>query len=131
MATARAQHAPVARSSTVRAESRKGCEMAQAARRTSICYRCRKAVIWAVIRNRRGGTRPIAIEPCAPGAGDVAIAPELFGDVAGGPLVELVSNGTAFRAHAAHCPRARRPPPLEEPAREAFSARSFRGKVRP
>jgi hypothetical protein len=72
-------------------------------KRTEICPYCRRAVIWAQVRDgRRGKLKPISIETCSPGLGNVALAPSLFDD-GQAPVAELVSNGTAYRSHRDHC----------------------------
>jgi hypothetical protein len=48
------------------------------------------------------GYKLVALERCDAGAGDVALIPSLFAD-GSAPLAELVSNGTSYRAHRAHC----------------------------
>lgn len=67
--------------------------------RGEICQYCQRPVIWAsVVDGKR--SRPIAIEVCQPGRGNVALVSGLFG---GAPLAELVTNGTGFRPHREHC----------------------------
>jgi hypothetical protein len=67
--------------------------------RPEICHYCRRPVIWcSVVEGKR--SRPIEVEPCQPGRGNIALVFGLFG---GAPLAELVGNGTAYRAHREHC----------------------------
>ncbi len=66
------------------------------------CYKCLATVIWARIRDGRR-LKPIAIERCAAGGGNMAILATLF-ETVGAPIVEEVGNGTSWRRHDAHCP---------------------------
>lgn len=102
------------------------------------CPSCRVSVIWARVklaRARFGGrqTKPIAIERCEAGAGNIALTSNLL-ELGGRsvPMAELVSNATGYRVHAEHCPGALAPAPAptspRRPAPRAFSAASFGGK---
>jgi hypothetical protein len=98
-------------------------------RRPDTCPFCRLEVIWARFRPpkvRSGGRAfvPFPVEACAPGTGNIALTTALFTDFRGQsgggapPLAELVSNGTGYRSHRDHCPKAPAPP-------KAFSATSL------
>ncbi len=68
-----------------------------------LCYKCQSPVTFARIRDGRRW-RPITIESCAAGGGDLAILPTLFVEANASPMVEEVTNGTSWRRHDPHCP---------------------------
>lgn len=67
------------------------------------CYKCQAPVTFARIRDGRRW-RPITIESCDAGVGNLAILPTLFVETNAAPMVEEVVNGTSWRRHDPHCP---------------------------
>lgn len=68
------------------------------------CFKCQAPVTYARIKDG-AYWRPVAIEPCAAGAGHIAFTPTLFrGPTTETPIVVEVVNGTSYRRHDPHCP---------------------------
>jgi len=84
-------------------------------RRENVCYACRAAVLWATFEGK-----PIPLERCRAGAGDLAFQESLIGAQLPG-LASLVvrCGGSSWRRH--ECARTK-----AAPAGRAFSAAQLR-----
>lgn len=86
--------------------------------RPDTCPACRRAVLW--VRRDFGSGGPIALDTCAPGAGDMGIQIGLLGVE---PTAVRVTGGAAYREH--RCPKASSKTSL------SFTAGAPSGKRRP
>lgn len=72
-----------------------GSRSAVTDRRENVCYRCRKAVLWATFEGK-----PIPLERCKPGSGDLASQEELLALAPSVGLSKVVRcGGSGWRKH--------------------------------